>query len=228
MNINDIYYAIQDVNKNMSLSDEIRTLKLSIYQALLYNLNSKDKLFELIKQILEYSKKLEKLSEYQYIMNEDLEKNRIQVKGYILESRFITYLKENGIENFSFDELEKYLKRYIESSGDTIDDVSTAMLLYPLILKYRDMFLGNYDKVKHYLSNVFESKLLENNGNLKEKYEKILEKIQIMNVNNQIDNRTRECLEELINDLFTYYVDNKIKMPMETQIDVDGTKELLA
>lgn len=228
MNINDIYYAIQDVNKNMSLSNEIRTFKLSIYQALLYNLNSKNKLFELMKQILEYSKKLEKLSEYQYILNEDLEKNRIQVKGFILESRFITYLKENNIEEFSFEELEKYLNRYIDSSGDTIDEVSTAMKLYPLILKYRDMFLGNYDNVRHYLSNVFEPNLLENKGNLKNKYESILEQIQIMNLNNQIDNRTKENLEELINELFTYYVDNKIKVPIETQIDVNGTKELIA
>lgn len=228
MTINEIYYAIQDVNKDMSLSDELRTIRLSIYQALLHNLNSKNKLYDLMKQILEQGKRLEKLSDYHYFINEDLEKNRIQVKGFILESRFITYLKENGVEEYSFEELEKYLNRYIESSGDTIDEVSTAMKLYPLILEYKKVFLDNYDNVRHYLRSVFESWLLDNKGNLKEKYEKILEQIQHMNGSGQIDNRTKEWLDELINELFTYYVDNKIKVPIETQIDVSGTKELIA
>ena len=157
MTINELYYAIQDVNKDMSLSEELRSTRLSIYQALLHNLNSKNKLYELMTKMLGLGKNLEKLSDYEYFINEDLEKNRIQVKGFILESRFISYLKGHGVENYSFEELERYLKRYIESSGDTIDEVSTAMELYPLILEYKKVFLDNYDNVRHYLKNVFES-----------------------------------------------------------------------
>ena len=49
-----------------------------------------------------------------------------------------------------------------------------------------------------------------------------------MNTKGTIDNRTKEWLDELINELFTYYVDDKIKVPIESQIDVSGTKELIA
>lgn len=228
MDINELYYAIQEVNSNPSLDEERRTTRLTIYQALLYYMNDKNKLNGMITEILDDGHKLEKLSDYTFFLNEDLEKTRILVKGYILESRFISELKNKGVTKFSFEDVEKYLKQYISASGDTIDDVSVAVAMYPKLLTYKTSYIEVYDKVAKYLGEIFGEEMLKNSGDVRLKYERILERVERMVGRDLFDERTREWLEGLINELFSYYVNNKIVIPIETQIDVSGTKELIA
>lgn len=228
MDINELYYAIQEVNSNPSLDEERRTTRLTIYQALLYYINDKNKLNRMISEILDDGHKLEKLSDYTFFLNEDLEKTRILVKGYILESRFINELKSKGVKKFSFEDVEKYLKQYISASGDTIDDISVAVTMYPKLLTYKTSYIEVYDKVSKYLSEIFGEEMLKNSGDVRLKYERILERVERMVGRALFDEKTREWLEGLINELFSYYVNNKIVIPIETQIDVSGTKELIA
>ncbi len=228
MDINELYYAIQEVNSNPSLDEERRTTRLTIYQALLYYMNDKNKLNGMITEIIDDGHKLEKLSDYTFFLNEDLEKTRILVKGYILESRFIGELKSKGVTKFSFEDVEKYLKQYISASGDTIDDVSVAVSMYPKLLTYKTSYIEVYDKAAKYLGEIFGEEMLKNSGDVRLKYERILERVERMVGRDLFDERTREWLEGLINELFSYYVNNKIVIPIETQIDVSGTKELIA
>lgn len=228
MDINELYCAIQEVNSNPSLDEERRTTRLTIYQALLYYINDKNKLNRMINEILDDGHKLEKLSDYTFFLNEDFEKTRILVKGFILESKFIKELKSKGVTKFSFEDVEKYLKQYISASGDTIDDVSVAVTMYPKLLTYKTSYIEVYDKVAKYLSEIFGEEMLKNSGDVRLKYERILERVERMVGRALFDEKTREWLERLINELFSYYVNNKIVIPIETQIDVSGTKELIA
>lgn len=228
MNINELYYAIQEVNSNPNLDEERRTTRLTIYQALLYYINSKNKLDGMITEILDYGHKLEKLSDFTFFINEDLEKTRILVKGYILESRLINELNSKGISKFSFKDLEKYLKQYISVSMDTMDDVSIAVAMYPKLLEYKTSYIEIYDRVAKYLGKIFGEEMVKNSGDVRLKYERILERVERMVGRELFDEKAHEWLVGLINELFSYYVINKITIPIETQIDVSGTKELIA
>lgn len=227
MDINEIYYAIQAVNSDPNLDSERKSVRLGIYQALLYYFDGKNKLNTLVGSILTDGEKLEKLSDYNFLLNEDLEKTRILVKGYIFESRFIKELKNQGIEKFSFNQLENYLQKYISSTRDTIDDVSLAVSLYPKIEEYKVVYEKMYEIVGKYLSEIFGEEMLKNSGDLHFKYECILQRIDRMSGRDLFDQQTRESLEYLIGDIFSYFVKKKIIIPIKTQIDVSGTKELI-
>lgn len=228
MDINEVYYAIQAVNSDPSLDDERRTIRLQIYQALLYRKKESNNLSMLANELVSDGRQLEKLSNYMFFINEDLEKTRIFVKGYILDSSFISDLRNKGIKDFSFSDIEGYLKQYISATNNTVDDVSLAVSYYPKLLNYKEKYDAMYMKIADYLGEIFGDEMVRDLGNIRGKYQRILERIDRMAVRELFDSRTREWLEGLINELFAYYINDNIKIPIETQIDVSGTKELIA
>ena len=228
MNIDEVYYAIQAVNSNSSLDEERRNVRINIYQALMYNLNAKGQLEKLMNDIVANGKKLEKASDYAIFLNEDLEKMRVLLKGYILDSRFVKELHNKGVFKYSFEDLEKYLNQYISATGDTIDDVKIAMTMYPKLLEYKDLYLEMIEKVKNHLGEIFGDEMLKNSGDVKFKYECIFERIERMSGRDLFDEKTKDSLEILLNEVFSFYVNNVISIPIESQIDVSGTKEMIA
>lgn len=228
MDINEVYYAIQAVNSDPSLDDERRTIRLQIYQALLYRKKESNNLSMLANELVSDGRQLEKLSNYMFFINEDLEKTRIFVKGYILDSSFISDLRNKGIKDFSFSDIEGYLKQYISATNNTVDDVSLAVSYYPKLLNYKEKYDAMYMKIADYLGEIFGDEMVRDLGDIRGKYQRILERIDRMAVRELFDSRTREWLEGLINELFAYYINDNIKIPIETQIDVSGTKELIA
>jgi hypothetical protein len=70
--------------------------------------------------------------------------------------------------------------------------------------------------------------MVRNSGDIRLKYQRIFERIERMLSRRLFDLKAKEWLEELVNELFSYYVNNTIKLPIDTQIDVNGTKELIS
>ena len=108
MNVEEIYYMIQSLNRDVNLNEEKKNIRLAVCQALLYFVDGKNKLNSLMKDIIGYGQELEKKSNYEFFLNQDLEKTRIMLKGYILHSRFISELDKKGIkldlnQTFRFD-----------------------------------------------------------------------------------------------------------------------------
>ena len=68
--------------------------------------------------------------------------------------------------------------------------------------------------------------MLINSGDIRLKYERINERIDRMIGRNLFNEQTKEWLKELINDLFAYYINNIVTIPIENQVDVSGAKEL--
>lgn len=227
MDVNELYYAMQAVNTDTEIDEENKKIRLEILQALVNNFSIKNKLHEMMDLIIESGRKLEKDSNYAFFIQEDFEKTRIMTKGYILESRLIPLLNSQGITEFTFDELKNYLNQYISSTGDTIDDLTEAVKLYIMLEEYKNSYNNMYVKVKEDFTNIFGEELLSNNGDLKFKYDSLLDRIKRMSMIGVIDEQLREWTELMFNQLFTYYLDSKLVIPLETQIDVSGTKELI-
>ena len=210
MNVEEIYYMIQSLNRDVNLNEEKKNIRLAVYQALLYFVDGKNKLNSLMKYIIGYGQELEKKSNYEFFLNQDLEKTRIMLKGYILHSRFISELDKKGIKNYTFRDIQKYLQQYIKATGDTIDDVALAVNLYTLVRDYKSKMDNIYDKVKNTLSEVFGEEMLTNSGDISFKYQCIKERIERMNGRELFDERSNELLNALLNELFSYYLNGDI------------------
>lgn len=221
MSVEEIYYAIQSLNSDTSLNEEKKSIRLAVYQALLYFVDGKNKLNHLMREIIDIGRELEKKSEYDFFLNPDLEKTRIMTKGYILNSRFIPELEKKGIKNYTFKDIQVYLQQFIKATGDTIDDVVLAVNLYSLVKDYKGRIDLIYDKVKYTLAEVFGEELLTNSGDIRFKYQSIIERIERMNGRELFDDRTNEVLNGLLNELFSYYLDGNVVIPIDVT-DVKG------
>lgn len=215
MNVEEIYYMIQSLNRDVNLNEEKKNIRLALYQALLYFVDGKNKLNSLMKDIIGYGQELEKKSNYEFFLNQDLEKTRVMLKGYILHSRFISELDKKGIKNYTFRDIQKYLQQYIIATGDTIDDVALAVNLYTLVKDYKSKMNNIYDKVKNTLSEVFGEEMLTNSGDIRFKYQCIKERIERMNGRELFDERSNELLNALLNELFSYYLNGDIIIPID-------------
>ena len=215
MNVEEIYYMIQSLNSDVNLNEEKKNIRLAVYQALLYFVDGKNKLNSLMKDIIGYGQELEKKSNYEFFLNQDLEKTRIMLKGYILHSRFISELDKKGIKNYTFRDIQKYLQQYIKATGDTIDDVALAVNLYTLVRDYKSKMDNIYDKVKSTLSEVFGEEMLTNSGDISFKYQCIKERIERMNGWELFDERSNDLLNALLNELFSYYLNGDIIIPID-------------
>ena len=215
MNVEEIYYMIQSLNRDVNLNEEKKNIRLAVYQALLYFVDGKNKLNSLMKDIIGYGQELEKKSNYEFFLNQDLEKTRIMLKGYILHSRFISELDKKGIKNYTFRDIQKYLQQYIKATGDTIDDVTLAVNLYTLVRDYKSKMDNIYDKVKNTLSEVFGEEMLTNSGDISFKSQCIKERIERMNGRELFDERSNELLNALLNELFSYYLNGDIIIPID-------------
>lgn len=215
MNVEEIYYMIQSLNRDVNLNEEKKNIRLAVYQALLYFVDGKNKLNSLMKDIIGYGQELEKKSNYEFFLNQDLEKTRVMLKGYILHSRFISELDKKGIKNYTFRDIQKYLQQYIKAIGDTIDDVALAVNLYTLVRDYKSKMDNIYDKVKNTLSEVFGEEMLTNSGDIRFKYQCIKERVERMNGRELFDERSNELLNALLNELFSYYLNGDIIIPID-------------
>lgn len=215
MNVEEIYYMIQSLNRDVYLNEEKKNIRLAVYQALLYFVDGKNKLNSLMKDIIGYGQELEKKSNYEFFLNQDLEKTRIMLKGYIFHSRFISELDKKGIKNYTFRDIQNYLQQYIKATGDTIDDVALAVNLYTLVRDYKSKMDNIYDKVKSTLSEVFGEEMLTNSGDIRFKYQCINERIERMNGRELFDERSNELLNALLNELFSYYLNGDIIIPID-------------
>lgn len=215
MNVEEIYYMIQSLNRDVNLNEEKKNIRLAVYQALLYFVDGKNKLNNLMKDIIGYGQELEKKSNYEFFLNQDLEKTRIMLKGFILHSRFIFELDKKGIKNYTFRDIQKYLQQYIKATGDTIDDVALAVNLYTLVRDYKSKMDNIYDKVKNTLSEVFGEEMLTNSGDIRFKYQCIKERIERMNGRELFDERSNELLNALLSELFGYYLNGDIIIPID-------------
>jgi hypothetical protein len=206
---------IQSLNRDVDINEEKKNIRLAVYQALLYFVDGKNKLNSLMKDIIGYGQELEKKSNYEFFLNQDLEKTRVMLKGYILHSRFITELDKKGIKNYTFRDIQKYLQQYIIATGDTIDDVALAVNLYTLVRDYKSKMDNIYDKVKNTLSEVFGEEMLTNSGDIRFKYQCIKERIERMNGRELFDERSNELLNALLNEIFSYYLNGDIIIPID-------------
>ena len=69
MSVEEIYYMIQSLNRDVDLNEEKKNTRLAVYQALLYFVDGKSKLNSLMKDIIVFGRELEKKSNYEFFLN---------------------------------------------------------------------------------------------------------------------------------------------------------------
>lgn len=172
-----------------------------------------NKLFQFITKASE----LVELSEDMYQIERTIKLNKISLKGYVLDSPCCNVLNENGISNYSIDELREYLNRYEMSSNEDSSSYHLAISLYELLEEIEklvdDKIILEISKISE-LSNKIEN--VKNANDYETLYNEIKSDLQNRYLNqNLIDDKSLGICMQIINDIFNYYISGYPDIPDE-------------
>lgn len=159
----------------------------------------------LVSDFLMKAYELVDLSEGIYQIEHSIKLNQISLKDYVLNSDMCTLLKNNNINNYSIDELKKYLEQYEYQSLANVNSYKLAIELYEQLDEIEQMENEqiNYelDSLSGYLEKFKEIKTIN-----KEEYSNLYNYLmeQVKEKYNQ--NIFREDIVIMINDIFNYYL----------------------
>ena len=211
MDTDTIYHKIQAVNSDTSLESGVKSVRISIYQALLYYVDGFKKLNELLNNIILDGEGLEGLSNGEFKLLKDFEDTRILLKGYIFNSKLVKLLNEKGIVKFTFKDLKRYLAQY-EAMVSDHEDISLSIKMYDELKTYKNLFDAMLQNIVKSLEKIIPSKLLTNDGDIRLKYKEALDCVN--KISGLIDINTKTNLESLLKELYKFYLRDKIVIPI--------------
>lgn len=172
-----------------------------------------NKLFQFITKAGE----LVELSEDMYQIERTIKLNKISLKGYVLDSPCCNFLNENGVSNYSVDELREYLNKYEMTSNEDNSSYRLAISLYELLEEIEKLvdnkIVLEINKISE-LSNKIEN--VKNANDYETLYNEIKSDLQSRYLNqNLIDDKSLGICMQIINDIFNYYISGYPDIPDE-------------
>lgn len=195
-------------NYNIRISDTY--MKISKLQNSINN-----KIFQFITKASE----LVELSEDMYQIERTIELNKISLKGYLLGSPCCAFLKENNVEDYTIEDLKKYLMKYEQLNNEDCSQYYSAVVLFELLEEIESLV---EDKIDLEISKIFELTPLINNidkinSNEYEKlYNEIKKELTDKYLNqNLIDDKSFETCMGFVNDIFNFFISGYPDIPEE-------------
>ena len=213
INAQEIKNKIEELNLDTFLDEDTKNIRLKILQLKLYKINEDNKYFDLLNKFLKTSDIMIEKSNGIYQLEETIKLNKISLKGYILESDFCKKLSDDGIENFTLDELKKYLLEY--KSDIDIENISIAINMYETISKLESIENNEVKVMLENLEKIYNDKLrynLINEEELDSKYNIIINDINNKYDSKILDEISKNCLIEIVNKIFDYHKNGNRKI----------------
>ena len=213
INAQEIKNKIEELNLDTFLDEDTKNIRLKILQLKIYKINEDNKYFDLLNKFLKTSDIMIEKSNGIYQLEETIKLNKISLKGYILESDFCKKLSDDGIENFTLDELKKYLLEY--KSDIDIENISIAINMYETISKLESIENNEVKVMLENLEKIYNDKLrynLINEEELDSKYNIIINDINNKYDSKILDEISKNCLIEIVNKIFDYHKNGKRKI----------------
>lgn len=213
INAQEIKNKIEELNLDTFLDEDTKNIRLKILQLKLYKINEDNKYFDLLNKFLKTSDIMIEKSNGIYQLEETIRLNKISLKGYILESDFCKKLSDDGIENFTLDELKKYLLEY--KSDIDIENISIAINMYETITKLESIENNEVKVMLENLEKIYNDKLrynLINEEELDSKYNIIINDINNKYDSKILDEISKNCLIEIVNKIFDYHKNGNRKI----------------
>ena len=213
INEQEIKKQIEQIKIDTSLDEETKNIRLTVLQLKLYKIGEDNKYFNLLSEFLKMADNMVEKSNGIYQLEDTIRLNKISLKGYVLESKFCQKLKEDGIENFTLDELKKYLLEY--QMDFDVETISFALKMYEIIDKIENIENEEIKKMLETLEQIYNDKLrynLINKDELDSKYSIIINDINNKYDSKILDEISRNCLIEIVNKIFDYYKNGNRKI----------------
>lgn len=159
------------------------------------------------------ARELVALSEDDYQIEKTWQLNKISLKGYVLDSDCCVRLSNNGILDYSIDDLKSYLTQYENSYAIDYSRYFLAISLYEII---EDIEESIHSKVNLEISML--SKIIPSIGNVsntdKVEYEKLCAYLKEQLDTNRLNEESYNICIQVLNDLFNFYI-SKDNIPSE-------------
>lgn len=140
----------------------------------------------------------------EYQIENSIRANKISLKDYILRSDLCNILKSRNINDYSIDELKKYMQMYEMQNPTQVYPYKTSLELYELLDKIENLedekIDYEIDSMKKYL-NGFNNIKKTNKSSLKELYNSIINDLKSKNY----DKQTYNYFIVIIDDIFSFY-----------------------
>ena len=152
-------------------------------------------------------------SENKYQIEHSIKLNEISLKDYILNSKFCVLLENNNVAEYTIDALEKYMNNY-EYQNPEFDmyKYKLALSLYKELEKIKEIIDKKIDMEVSRIENIINSingiKNINNKGEYQNLFNKVNIEIKQKYIDtNIIDDTTSNYINQIINDIFNYYID---------------------
>ncbi len=159
------------------------------------------------------------LSEDLYQLEHTIKLNQISLKDYILNSEICSFLKNNNINNYSIEDLKKFMQKYEIQNISDITSYKLALELYEKLDEIKNIENAKIDYEINRMSNILED--ISNVESIdKDKYQdlynRLLEQIKVNYLdNNLIDDKINNCVVQILNDIFNYYLYGNKEIPVD-------------
>lgn len=159
---------------------------------------------------------LVELSNDLYQLESTIRLNQISLKDYILNSEVCKFLKMSNINNYSIDDLKKYMAKY-----ESQEDIKSYHLALELYEKLEQVEYVENTKIDYEINEM--SSILENINSIKQidkskyqdLYNDLLHQIKIKYLNNNlIDDKINNYVVQILNDIFNYYLYGNKEIPV--------------
>lgn len=192
----------------------------------LYNLNN-----EISKNDKEYAKlyvdfltaanNFAAKTSYKYMPQKTIEKNKLSIRGFVMESDFVKKLNEAGIFNFTFSEIKEHFVNYQTKLGYIVEDINDAFNLYNLV----DGLANNENKKLNMIVKTFNTLFPEikipslkriNKDNIDSFHESVSNNLKVNYLDkNLINNELYVFVEGLYDYVFNFIVNGYKQLEVE-------------
>lgn len=158
------------------------------------------------------------LSEDLYQLEHTIKLNQISLKDYILNSEICNFFKNNNINNYSIEDLKGFMQKYEIQNISDITSYKLALELYERLDEIKNIENSKIDYEINRMSSILED--INNIESIdKDKYQDLynhlLEQIKAKYLdNNLIDDKINNCVIQMLNDIFNYYLYGNKEIPV--------------
>lgn len=213
--MNELFNIMKNYNNDSNLDDNKKSMYMNIMNIYL-NINTLiDNFKNMINNFNVEAKKLEEVTSGIYRIETTLKLNKVSLKGYILNSNLCKELEKNDINEYSVEELKKYINN---SSSHEKNILNKALYLYENLEHIEFYYNNEITKIVNELSKYLDSKNLSKYNEETSEYvisktkeeinnsrNALINEINQKRNNNLIDENIKNCLIAIVDFISNYY-----------------------
>ncbi|MBO4245817.1 MAG: hypothetical protein J5892_03675 [Bacilli bacterium] len=215
MEIQSLHEEIKKINNCDTLTNQEKKERIRIYQCFIEKILQHNKYKDTLKNFLESANNFVNTSKGSYQVEDTVDDNLISLKGYILNSDYVNYLKDKNINTFSKADLRYlYPAMFKKEFGYEPTDIYEAITLMEQIDNLKNIESEIAYQIAFHLKNIIDKSLLPNRNKSEDELNKNYEdaKNSIINAK-ELDSNSKRIAMRLLDDLFNYYLSGNKKIP---------------